>query len=230
MLKVAQKSIMLWDPDGPARKPPREAADLLVHVEAAFGLAPVLQNSADPDFLLLTIGETTRGAIERATDWLIPIISKVPAAITRLPSSASCFMLLRAYGGEGKDTSRLRELSAPLLQHVKDSLSGVNGKAEAVRALDLLMSDIATHSTERRRRARRVLEDALVESGAGDDRDWMKSILELEHAAYLVETSIKHMVSTLPPIVPLHGSHGCEDEIGSVRTRTWLARDDSCIE
>ena len=118
---------MLWDPDGPARKPPRESVDLLLSVEELFNLSDIFQRSVKPDFLLMTIGQTTRGAIERAYDWLIPIISTIPDTIARLPSSASCFLLLRAYGTDGDERKQLKELSAPLLQHVKILLEELMG-------------------------------------------------------------------------------------------------------
>lgn len=187
---------MLWDPDGPARKPPREAADLLLSVDDLFGLSKILQISGDPDFVLLTIGETSRGAIERAYDWLIPIISRLPTTISRLPSSASCFLLLRAYGTDGEERAQLKELSAPLLRHVKDSVRGTFGEAECVKAFDLLMSDVASPKADRRRYARRVLKDAL--EGVGSEESypgsWMLDILSLEHASLVVSDAVKHMV------------------------------------
>ena len=78
-----------------------------------------LCTSPSPDFLLLTIGEG-RSAIERAADWLIPIISSHPTIINRLQPSASCFLLLRAYGVEGDKNRSLLELTAPLLNHASD--------------------------------------------------------------------------------------------------------------
>jgi integrator complex subunit 1 len=93
-LRDVQKSIMLWDPDGPARKPPRESVDMLLAVNELFNLSSNFQRCVHPDFLLMSVGQTTRGAIERAYDWLIPIISLIPETISRLPSSASCFLLL----------------------------------------------------------------------------------------------------------------------------------------
>lgn len=187
---------MLWDPDGPARKPPKEAADLLLSVEGMFHLADSFQRTLQPDFLLRTIGRTTRESIERAYDWLIPIISKFPDTIGRLPSSASCFLLLRAYGTEGDERAQLKELSSPLLRHVKDSLSGKFGEADAVKAFDLLMSDVASFNKDRRRFARRVLKDALApgEESKNGAKLWMNNVLDLSHAKALVVVSVKHMV------------------------------------
>lgn len=187
---------MLWDPDGPARKPPREAADLLLSVEQLFGLSEVFQRSVEPDFLLMTLGGTSRGAIERAYDWLIPVISRLPATIGRLPSSASCFLLLRAYGTDGEERTQLKELSSPLLSHVADCLQGKHGKSDSVKAFDLLMSDVASHKADRRRCARRVLHDAIipVEGGGSVGKSWMLGILKVDFAADLVDDAIKYMV------------------------------------
>lgn len=184
---------MLWDPDGPARKPPREAVDLLLSVEDLFHLGDRFQRSVNPDFVLLTIGKTTRGAIERAYDWLIPIISNHPSTIARLHSSASCFLLLRAYGTEGSERKQLKELSAPLLLHVKESLQGKNGESDAVKAFDLLMTDIASTRPDRRRCARRVLQDSLSDTDE-KTRSWLSNILQLEYAESLVCDAVKHMV------------------------------------
>ena len=202
MLRAAQKTIILWDPTGAARKPPREAAELLVAVESHFGLSRIFQRNVEPDFLLMTIGKTTRGAIERAYDWLIPIISDMPDTISRLHSSASCVLLLRAYSTEGDERAQLKELSAPLLRHVSESLTGRFGESDAVRAFDLLMSDVASHNPDRRRCARRVLYDSIgkLNKTSGDNTkpksSWMLNILRLDHAKSLVCDGIKHMVRT----------------------------------
>ena len=89
-----------------------------------FDLAKKLRLTTSPDFLLATIGEG-RSAIERAYDWLIPIISSHPAIIHRLQPSASCFLLLRAYGVEGDKNRTLLDLTAPLLSHVTKCLTGM---------------------------------------------------------------------------------------------------------
>jgi integrator complex subunit 1 len=196
LLREAQKSIILWDPDGPARKPPREAVDMLLALEDLFGLSCVFQHSSQPDFVLMTVGQTTRGAIERAYDWLIPIVSTIPETIARLPSSASCFLLLRAYGTEGDERKQLKELSAPLLQHVQDSLQGKHGEADAVKAFDLLMTDVASKKPDRRRCARRVLNDSLAQfRPATAAQSWMMTILLLDNAKALVKDSVQYMVS-----------------------------------
>ena len=197
MLKAAQKSIMLWDPDGPARKPPRETAQLLLSVESMFDLSFALQKCVEPDFLLLTIGQTSRGAIERAYSWLIPIISKLPEIIFRLPSSTSCFLLLRAYSSDSENKSQLKKLLAPLLTHVKESLRGKYGEEECIKAFELLMSDVATHNADRRKSARRVLNDALGSfdetSNLKDSSSWMLNILKVDSAKSLVQSAIEHM-------------------------------------
>jgi integrator complex subunit 1 len=197
LLRDLQKAIILWDPDGPARKPPREAVDLLLSVEEQFCLSNIFQRLAQPDFLLMTVGQTTRGAIERAYDWLIPIVSAIPDTIARLPSSASCFLLLRAYGTEGDERKQLKELSTPLLQHVQNSLKGNHGETNAVKAFDLLMTDVASKKPDRRRCARRVLHDALIEfKSSSGAQSWMMSILQLDHAQALLNEAVKYMVRT----------------------------------
>lgn len=196
-MRKAQKLVMLWDPDGPARKPPRESVELLFAVEELFNLSDIFQRSVEPDFLLMTIGQTTRGAIERAYDWLIPIIATIPDTIARLPSSAFCFLLLRAYGTEGDERKQLKELSAPLLQHVKDSLRGKYGESDAVKAFDLLMTDVASKTPDRRRCARRVLHDSLLQAEpthSSTAQSWMLNVLQLDHAKSLVSDAVKHMV------------------------------------
>ena len=197
---------MLWDPDGPARKPPREAADLLLSVEKLFGLSDQMQRSMKPDYLSLTIGSTTRGAVERAYEWLIPIISRLPETIARLQPSTSCFLLLRAYSTGGEERKQLKELTAPLLQHVEESLRGEFGTDEAVQAFDLLMSDVASPNAQRRRCATRVLHDAIPPmNGASAHRGaWMINILKLNHATSLVVHAIKHMVRRLCYVARLH--------------------------
>lgn len=200
LLDEAHKKIMIWDPDGPARKPPPESVDMLLAVNERFNLSHHFQRSIKPDYLLMTIGQTTRSAIERAYDWLIPIVSSSPTGISRLPSSASCLLLLRAYSTAGDEKKQLKELLAPLLRHVTDSLSGLYGESDAVKAFDLLMSDIASKKADKRRCARKVLQDSLLstESIRSTHSDiffsCMLRILELKHASLLVHDSVKHLV------------------------------------
>lgn len=200
LLRVAQKSVMLWDPKRGPRKPPKESADLIFSLGELFDLPRLFQRNESPDFLLMTIGNTTRGAIERAYDWLIPIVSFVPETIARLPGSASCFLLLRAYGTEGDERKQLHELSAPLLVHVRQSLTGIFGEASCVRAFDLLLTDVASHNPDRRRCARRVLHDAIGEVANSDIPEafleskcsWMVTLLSLQHTKSIVGDAIKH--------------------------------------
>jgi hypothetical protein len=191
-LKVAQKSIMIWDPYGPARKPPREVGDLLLSVESSFTLPEALHRATNPDFLLMTLGGTSRGAIERAYEWLIPVISRFPDIIGRLPSSASCFLLLRAYGSDAGERARLKELSSPLLSHVAGCLYGNFGKLDCVTAFDLLMSDVASIKAERRRCARRVLHDSL--QTVGGQQPWMIKMLGVKYSDDLIADGIRYMV------------------------------------
>ncbi len=203
LLRTAQKSITIWDPKEGPRKPPKESADLIFSIGELFDLPRVFQRSIEPDFVLVTIGSTTRGAIERAHDWLIPIISFLPETISRLPASASCFLLLRAYGAHaGEDQSQLHELSAPLLRHVRDSLIGNFGEADAVRAFDLLLTDIASHNPDRRRCARRVLTNAIgkedfsmgVDSTfTGSNHAWAINLMHVEHANSILGEAVKHL-------------------------------------
>jgi len=202
LLRTAQKSIMIWDPHKGPRKPPKESADLIFSLGDLFDLPRVFrQKSTEPDFLLATIGSTTRGAIERAYDWLIPIISFLPETISRLPASASCFLLLRAYGTEGEERSQLQKLSAPLLEHVRDSLMGKFGEVDAVRAFDLLLTDVASHNSDRRRCARRVLQNAIGNESiedtdrtfAGSNHAWAINLMYVEHAKSILGDTIKKL-------------------------------------
>lgn len=197
---------MLWDPDGPARKPPREVADLILSVDEIFDLSDAFQRSKHPDFLSMTIGGTTRAAVERAYEWLIPVISRLPETIVRLQSSTSCFLLLRAYGADGEERKQLKELAEPLLRHVRESLKGQLGVEDSVKAFELLMSDVASPSPERRRCARRVLRDALTSPGnaRSQSRPWMVKFLDLDHASLLVSDAVKYMVSTISGLSKCH--------------------------
>ena len=202
LLDEAHKKIMIWDPDGPARKPPPESVDMLHAINERFHLSQQYQRCTDPDFLLMSIGQSNRDAIERAYDWLIPIVSSLPTVISRLPSSASCLLLLRAYSTSGEEKKQLKELLAPLLQHVTDSLRGLYGESDAVKAFDLIMSDMASKKAEKRKCARKVLQDLLFTSEtlaltqSINLFDCMIRILELKHANLLVRDAINHMVST----------------------------------
>lgn len=201
LLDEAHKKIILWDPDGPARKPPPESVDMLLAVAKQFNLSHHCQRCIEPDFLLMSIGHTTRSAIERAYHWLIPIVSSLPSGISRLPSSASCLLLLRAYSTAGDEKKQLKELLAPLLRHVTDSLGGLYGELDAVKAFDLLMTDLASNKADKRRCARKVLQDSLLstESMKLTQSDnliaCMLRILELEHASLLVRDAVKYLVS-----------------------------------
>jgi integrator complex subunit 1 len=201
MLKAAQKSIMVWDPSGPARKPPKESVNLILAVERLFGLSGAFQRSEEPDLVQAAIGDTSRGAIERAYDWLIPVISSNPTVINRLPANASCYLLLRVYGTESEGDSKLRELSAPLLQHIRRTVTGIFGQADAIGASNLLLADVADKNPARRRCARRVLEETLAElnstvqdqSFSGAKCTWLHSLLLLEHVDALIPDAIMHI-------------------------------------
>jgi len=195
VLRIVQKSIMLWNPKGSARKPPKEAVPLILSAEELFSLSETFQQIVNPDYLLRTIGQTTRGAIERAFDWVIPVISSVPEIINRLPANASCFLLLRAYGEEGEGKSELRKLSAPLVEHVRKSLTGEFGQSSAVRAADLLLADLADPNPDRRRCVIRVLRETLshLKTVGDDDFTRLLCLLEVEHAGAIVSGAIKYI-------------------------------------
>lgn len=164
LLKTALKSIILFDPRGPARKPPPKLMKILPYICDRFQLSAGFIHCSTPDFVLKTIGNTSRYGIEKAYDWLIPIISVYPFIIDRLPSTASCFLLLRTYGKCGKDSENLLKLSMPLLDHVKRSISGELGDDALKRAVDLIFEDIKSNDSERRYCARSLLNDALVDA------------------------------------------------------------------
>lgn len=205
MLKAAQKTIMIWDPQGPARKPPKESVNLILSVERLFGLSETYQKSVNPDLIQAAIGDTSRGAIERAYDWLIPVISAIPSVINRLPASASCFLLLRVYGTESEGNSKLRELSAPLLQHVRKTVTGSFGQEDAIGASNLLLTDVADKKPARRRCARRVLQETLselnetIEDKSFDEAKctWLRSLLLVDHIVLLLPDAIQHISDAL---------------------------------
>ena len=205
MLKTAQKSIMVWEPKGTARKPPKECMNLFLSIEDMFSLANTFRRSIAPDFVLIALGSTTRGAIERAYDWLIPVVSMLPSIIGRLPASASCFLLLRAFGSESEGNNELRQLSAPLLDHVTKTIGGEYGKVDAVGAIDLLLADVADKKPERRRCARKVLQEALTKQNATvTDKSfhaarctWLHGLLLVEHASAIVASSIHYLSQAL---------------------------------
>ena len=156
---------------------------------------------------MMTLGGTSRDFIERAYDWLIPIMSSHPFIIKRLPSSASCVLLMRAYGADGeKDSFQLIELSAPLLEHVRNCLSGDFGESDAVEAAELLFTDICDRDADRRKCARRVLQETM---GIGPVNptpflsnvefhttcSWLKNLLTLKFATLITILCINSLVS-----------------------------------
>lgn len=206
LLKAAQKSIMIWDPRGPARKPPKESVGLILSVGEMFGISERFRLCQSPDYLLRAIGSTSRASIERAYDWLIPIISSHPETINRLPSSASCFLLLRAYGAEGGENDQLLMLSAPLRSHVGSCISGKFGESAAIKAADLLFHDMADERPDRRLCARRVLQEAtqminpkekdhFFDLGLPDENDlsWLLSLTTVKFARGTIDVAIQHM-------------------------------------
>lgn len=203
-MKEAQKSIMILDPRCDARKPRKESMRLLFAIDLLFHLSKLFKACIDPDFLLATIGSTSRDSIERAYDWLIPTISSSANIINRLPPSASCFLLLRAYGAEGNENSQLLELSSPLLKHVNDSIAGAFGLEGAQTAADILFFDLAAEDSDRRRCARRVLQESLGKlketskypAFASGEFSWLISLTETKHAGSLVMNITPRLVSS----------------------------------
>lgn len=203
MLKILSKNIMTMNPEQDARKPPKGSMDLLVSVNHLFELAEKFRLSISPDFLLQTVGEG-RSAIERAYDWLIPIIASHPNIIDRLNPSSSCFLLLRAYG-EGEKNRELLELTAPLLSHVSKCLSGELGKQHGVLALELLLQDIATDNADRRSNARKVLQKTIGDSNVMDTSQfhycnlgqcgWSFQMIHAPNCKELIPLAIQYLVS-----------------------------------
>ena len=185
------------------RKPPKGSINLLLSLNSRFGLAEKFRLSTAPDFLLRTIGEG-RSAIERAYDWLIPIISAHPATIDRLQPSASCFLLLRAYGEEGDNDSELLNLTAPLLAHVSGAVKGELGEQQALLAMELLLQDISDESFDRRKCSRKVLQQAIGNADVVESsyfpRDlgncgWLREIMNVQNSNELVPLVIQFIVS-----------------------------------
>ena len=212
LLRTVQKSIMLWDPKQDQRKPPKGSIDLLLSVNDYFDLAEKFRLCIDPDFLLQTIGEG-RSAIERAYDWLIPIISSHPEIIDRLQPSASCFLLLRAYGAEGDKNRELLDLTAPLLTHVSNCLTGKYGDHHAQLAMDLLLQDIADESADRRRCSRKVLQEAI---GNVKDLDSLPFHYNLGLCGWLFQLTHIGNSKSLIPLVIKYVSHALAYERGKV--------------
>jgi len=151
---------------------------------------------------MLTIGSSDRSGIERAFDWLIPVISSRPQVIDRLPPSSSGVLLLRAYGSDGSDDNQLLQLAFPILAHVTKCLTGENGLGDALRVIDLLFGDIADAKSDRRRRARHVLQEAVGKIVSGtesiaadtDEFSWIDSLLRVKYARDIAERAIPYLV------------------------------------
>ncbi|KAL7500440.1 hypothetical protein ACHAWT_008914, partial [Skeletonema menzelii] len=208
VLRSMQKNIMIFDPRQHQRKPPKGSIDLLLSVNRHFGLADKFRQVRTPDFLLQTIGEG-RSAIERAYDWLIPIISSHAEIIHRIQPNASCYLLLRAYGStEGEKSNELLDLTKPLLSHVKGCLTGEQGERHAMLAMELLMSDIADENVTRRVCARRVLQEAFA---GENETSWLSQVIDDKHSAVFI------------PLVGRAVSRACAYERGGVLSTYVIA-------
>ncbi len=199
---------MMFDPKSEARKPRKEAVQLFFSIDSMFSLSNAFRVCKNPDYVLLTIGSLSRDGIERAYDWLIPTISSCSDIINRLPPSASCFLLLRAYGLEGNENSQLLELSSPLLDHVTDSIEGKFGEEGVQRAAEIIFFDLAAKEATRRRCARRVLQESLgnreviqpCPEFATGQFTWLVILAEMTNKQTLVNLLYPRMVSSLKHI------------------------------
>ena len=202
VLKTLSKNIMLFDSEQDQRKPPKGSTNLLVSVNHLFDLADKFRLSTSLDFLLQTIGEG-RSAIERAYDWLIPIICSHPDIIDRLQASSSCFLLLRAYA-EGEQNRELLDLTAPLLSHVSKCLSGDVGIKHALLALELLLQDVAAENSDQRQCARNVLQKTIGDSNVMDTFQddlgqcgWSIQIMHVSNSKELIRLAIRYLSKAL---------------------------------
>ena len=98
------------------------------------------------------------------------------------------------------------DLSAPLLTHVSNCLSGDHGVHHALVAMELLLQDIADESADRRRCSRKVLQEAI-----GSVKDlkfsqfqynlglcgWMFQLVHIANSNSLVPLVIKYVVCNL---------------------------------
>lgn len=174
---------------------------LLAIVVRIFQLADSFRKSTSPDFLLMAVGDSSRKSIERSYEWILPIISSYSNIIARLPSSASCFLLLKAYeidlGGSEKSLA-LSELGTPLLQHVRQCLGGNLGEADAIQAAELLLKDLYSKHTEQRQCTRCVLEKAFGNDHQfNDNQGWLIKLLKSKYAPSLVPYVVNSVVSEL---------------------------------
>lgn len=183
---------MIFDPNQYQRKPPKESIDLILAINTDFQLAERFRSSIKPDYLLQTIGDG-RSAIERAYDWLIPIISQNSQVIHRLQPSSTCFILLKAYSaGANKE---LIDLSAPLLSHVKKCLSGEFGERHSLLSLELLLIDIASENAERRRCSRKVLQQSIPNNFG--ICGWLRQLMEYPNSTLLIPLTVEYLVCDL---------------------------------
>ena len=200
---------MISNPHRVARKPPREAVNLLVTIQDIFQLSNSFRISEEPDFLLMSIGDKSRQSIERAYGWILPIISTHSNIIERLPSSASCFLLLKAYGNDFEDSdksSALSGLATPLLLHVRKCLSGDFGENDSIQAAELLLRELYSKNAEQRHCVRRVLERALNDNDCYEDKvtqGWLTNLLKSKFASSLIQCVVTSVVSFSIKIVLL---------------------------
>lgn len=180
---------MIYNPNQQERKPPKDSIDLILAINISFLLAERFRSSIDPDYLLQTIGDG-RSAIERAYDWLIPIISQKSQVIHRLQPSSTCFILLKAYSADAN--KELVDLSAPLLCHVRKCLNGEFGERHSLLSLELLLTDIASENAERRRCSRKVLQQSIPNNFG--ICGWLRQLMNYPNAALLIPLTIEYLV------------------------------------
>ena len=74
-----------FDPHGRCRVLPREALDQMVRHNTEFGIGIALCKSRGPDFLRKVMMQS---GVERAMEWLTPLVNKVPDTFKVLPTQA----------------------------------------------------------------------------------------------------------------------------------------------
>ena len=124
--------------------------------------------------------------------------------ISRLPPSASCYLLLRVFGVDNSGNHQLLKLSAPLLKHVTQCLT-VFGQKDAQRAASILFYDIADQNPDRKRCARRALHESLGELENVNEYkyvisgkfSWLFSLLNTKHSSDIVASAIPNLSRAL---------------------------------
>ena len=158
-MKEIAEGIMLLDsaldPRHP-RIPSQRAVTLTNGAIEKFRLAESLRLCTAPDYLMLILGHPTKENVSKSCEWLVPIISSKPSIISRLPPSASVYLLLTAV-----DDDNLVELAAPLILHTGKCLRGELGSEDSFNAAKILFDDLSSDNVKARISARKVLQESL---------------------------------------------------------------------